>query len=692
MPVLRQALAQQTPGGLVRGVIPGAVDVGGLAYGVNAAAQQVAQADAYTAHRQERLKEKQEHEARQLAIEEAQGAVTKAVSEGTAYWTEQLANGQNAPSAEGFTSNTLKDFDAWSGKQLESAPELGRKLMANRLQTLRLHVHERAFDFETKTRRAAVISDFSAARDADNRTLQADPSQFTALVANGVAAANQLTLDPKTKADLIEHTRESLAFAAASGIVDRNPDSFLEATGQAGGKTGKDGKPLPVDPKKAAAAVAESPILSNLKPAHLQSLVERATTLSVTRKAQAEAEAERRRARAEAEANKREREAITAYTVLSDRARNGIATDPSTDPVLMRQLSGSPALMKAYQEQAADIPKRAAVAQLPLAEQQAQLDALKAHRVSKGTNTELEREIKKREESFAAAKRDFADEPLRAVAERGIIRAVAPLNTANLDTIEQGLQARSQQAYTAGAIGGKAVSPMMHDEATAWASQINALPFNERGGRIARLTNLIGPQQAQALAAQIDQKDRALALELAVGSTQTTQGRTVGELIRRGAQAVKDKAVKDDPAIESGTRARLAQEAHMFNGKAREDVIDAARYIMLGKEAAGERMDPRGAIELAIGGKLIEHNGSVIPAPAQFTEERFKAGLAALKPSDLSSRVMYLPDGQPISPEEFLRRLPSAALEPAGAGRYYVKGSGGFIIGENRRPVAVEVK
>ena len=167
----------------------------------------------------------------------------------------------------------------------------------------------------------------------------------------------------------------------------------------------------------------------------------------------------------------------------------------------------------------------------------------------------------------------------------------------------------------------------------------------------------------------------------------------MGELIRRGAQVAKDRGIKEDKSAEFGLHASLAKEVgQMLNGRARDDVIDAARYIMLAKQEAGEKMDYAGAIELAVGGKIIEHNGKRLPAPPQFTEERFAASLAAMKPQDVASRVIFTPAGDTLTPEEFLARLPGAELESAGTGRYYVKAPGGYLLGENLRPLAIGVR
>ena len=689
MPKLQQYISQAQPQGTVRGVMPESPRVGGMVVGLNNAANNIQRGadirDAQMAHERERI-----------ATEEAQAYVSKASGDVRQQMTEFLINAENSGEpAAGTTDRALKQLDALGKAAIDSAPELAKGALTQRLEQLRTGVHEKAFGFEANARRAAVITSFHDSSEQAKKTAMADPTQFGPLYAEQVAAANNLTLSQQDKAKVIEDTRSGLAYAASIGIINRDPDVFLNMAGMAGGKTGKDGKPLPSDPEKAAKAVASNPILANLDAKDLQQLTERATMLSVTRQNQIAAEQERARARSEAAANKAEREAGQAYTILRDMQMDGRRIDPNNpeNKLLMQKVQAVPAYAKAFTAMSEAVPANAAAAVQPIPVQREQLNTLYAQRNKDGTSPALEAEIKRREKVLGSAESDYKAEPLKAGADRGVIPAIAPLDTSTLDGFEKGLSARAVQADQVARIPGAPVSPMTNAEASVWADRINALPPDERGKRIATMTATVGPEQAQALATQIDAKDRALSLEIAVGSTMTTQGRTVGELIRRGAQVAKDKGIKEDKSAEFGLRATLAKEVGpMLNGQAREDVIDAARYIIIAKESAGEKMDYAGAVELALGGKIVEHNGKRLPAPPQFTEERFKASLASMTPADIPARVIFTPTGATLTPAEFLARLQSAELEPAGTGRYYVRAPGGYLMGENRRPLPIEVR
>ena len=692
-----QYTSQARPQGIVRPAnIPGVVDTSGLAQGLANASAIVSHQAARDAAEAERIKAKQEHEARQLEEGEARVAVANAVSEAQSDWTERLAKAQQSATAgaAGFTATTLKDFDAWSEQAIAKVPALGQQAMRERLATMRNQIHGRAFQFETDARNAKIGGDFNAGLELDRNTVTADPSQYNSLLANRMSLLQTLGLDAATTAKIGEATRHSMAQSAAEGMVTRNPEAFLQRTGMAGGKT-RDGQPLPSDPKKAAEAVQNDPVLRNLKPEALTQLVERATVLAINKQNQIEAERARAQARADAAANKAERDAGRAYTILRDMQMDGRRIDPNNpeNKLLMQQMQAVPAYAKAFAATSAAVPANAAAAVQPIAVQRAQLNALYAQRNKEGTSQALEAEITRREKVLGSAQADYGREPLQAAADRGVFPAIAQMDTSTLDGMERGLVARAPQADMVARQTGAPVSPMMGAEASAWADRINALPPAERAQRIATMTATVGPQQAQALAAQIDKKDRALSLEIAVGSTMTTQGRTVGELIRLGAQTARDKGIKEDKAAETGLRASIAKEVGpMLNGQAREDVIDAARYIMLAKQAAGERVSYQGAIELALGGPIIEHNGKRIPAPPQFTEERFQASLASIRPQDIPARVIFTPSGATLTPAEVIARLPAAELEPAGTGRYYVRAPGGYLMGENRRPLPIEVR
>ena len=688
-----QYISQARPQGVVRPAnIPGAVDVSGLVQGVSNASSIVSNQAARDANEAERIKAQQKHEARQLAEGEAKVAVANAVSEAQSNWTERLTTAmQSAPAdAPNFTANTLKEFDAFAEQAVAKVPELGQQAMRERLAGIRNQIHGRAFQFETDARNAKIGGDYNSGLELDRNTVSADPSQYNQLLANRLSLLQGLGLGAETTAKMAEATRHDMAKSAAEGMVSRSPETFLKRTGMAGGKTGKDGQPLPTDPAKAAEAVQNDPVLRNLKPEVLTSLVERATMLSITRQNQIAAEQERARARAEAAANNAFREATTAFTVMDGALSAGRKID-MTNPqnrLLIEQINRVPAYKAAFAANLEYAQKNTAVAMLPIPQQEAALNALYAQRNVNGTSPGLEKEIARVEKVASESKSAYKAEPLKAAADYGLIPAVAPLDVTNMDATLQGLKARSQQAMTAGNQAGHAVSPFTAAEADKVSAQLLTLPADQQGTRIAQLTSQMTPPQAQAFALQIDPKARALSLAMQAGSSMTDEGRTVSGLILRGQQAIKDKAIKEDTSAEFGVRASIAKQVgDTVSGPAREAVIDSARYIYLGKQAAGERVSFEGVVNLTMGGPIVEHNGARLPVPAGVDLPEV---LAKYPESKLPATVYV--NGKAITAEAAVRALPGAQLESAGNGRYRVR-VGGYLVGdEQRRPVLIDVR
>ena len=688
-----QYISQARPQGVVRPAnIPGAVDVSGLVQGVSNASSIVSNQAARDANEAERIKAQQKHEARQLAEGEAKVAVANAVSEAQSNWTERLTTAmQSAPAdAPNFTANTLKEFDAFAEQAVAKVPELGQQAMRERLAGIRNQIHGRAFQFETDARNAKIGGDYNSGLELDRNTVSADPSQYNQLLANRLSLLQGLGLGAETTAKMAEATRHDMAKSAAEGMVSRSPETFLKRTGMAGGKTGKDGQPLPTDPAKAAEAVQNDPVIRNLKPEVLTSLVERATMLSITRQNQIAAEQERARARAEAAANNAFREATTAFTVMDGALSAGRKID-MTNPqnrLLIEQINRVPAYKAAFAANLEYAQKNTAVAMLPIPQQEAALNALYAQRNVNGTSPGLEKEIARVEKVASESKSAYKAEPLKAAADYGLIPAVAPLDVTNMDATLQGLKARSQQAMTAGNQAGHAVSPFTAAEADKVSAQLLTLPADQQGTRIAQLTSQMTPPQAQAFALQIDPKARALSLAMQAGSSMTDEGRTVSGLILRGQQAIKDKAIKEDTSAEFGVRASIAKQVgDTVSGPAREAVIDSARYIYLGKQAAGERVSFEGVVNLTMGGPIVEHNGARLPVPAGVDLPE----VLAKYPASKLPATVYV-NGKAITAEAAVRALPGAQLESAGNGRYRVR-VGGYLVGdEQRRPVLIDVR
>ena len=698
-----QYISQARPQGVVRPAnIPGAVDVGGLVSGLANASSIVSNQAARDANEAERIKAQQEHEARQLAEGEAKVAVANAVSEAQSNWTERLTTAmQSAPAdALNFTANTLKEFDAFAEQAVAKVPELGQQAMRERLAGIRNQIHGRAFQFETDARNAKIGGDYNSGLELDRNTVSADPSQYNQLLANRLSLLQGLGLGAETTAKMAEATRHDMAKSAAEGMVARSPETFLKRTGMAGGKTGKDGQPLPTDPAKAAEAVQNDPVLRNLKPEVLTSLVERATMLSITRQQQKEMALQRRQREYEAHLNR----ASAVAQAFQMQADKGTMLDPAYVNQAITATAGTPfqAVIKSTAQQVQEIGGFSAQ---PLPVQRAALDAIDAQIALHGRNPALDKRREQIAKVVQGSESDLKADPLRAGLQRGVIDSLPPIDfQGGTSAVVQQLAARVPLAQRVSAWSKQPTSPMTSDEADQFKQQLDALPAKERAGAVAELARAIGPQQAQGLAVQMDAKDRALGLAFASAGDMTTSGRFTSELILKGQQAKKDgtstKGQKQPDLKASTWKAHASEQlAGVFpNQNATNATRDAAELIMHGiaAEQGGELSedDMDRAVRLAVGGSIVEHNGARIPLPAGMDEDALATRLSTVRPEDLATQTgggNVRAGGVPVPVDQFIKSLPGQKLMAVRPGQFAVLVQGRPVTNEKGSPIIIKV-
>lgn len=632
-------------------------------------------------------------------IAEAEQAKARNIERASSYrveWTERLMQRQQEadPEATNFTGSLLLDFDKWQEKSLNAIQDKAeREQLKGMLLPLRERMAIGGLQFERDRRvsyRRGVLAD---GVDADAKVVGADPAQFQEVLALRVAAIrSSADLDPAERAQLEDRAKDAIAYSAGRSLADTDPRAFLERTGQrTKGPKGKDGGRA----SDAADRVKNDPLLAAMSAKSLASLVDYASTRVSQQEAAAAADAERRARQAEIAASKKDREASRAFNILHAMQLDGRVIDMQSPSVQasMHAMEGTP-YAAAFREGLKDAARRSAAALQPVPTQRDQLSGLYALRNTQGTSAELEEEIKRREDVLAAAEQAYRQDPLQAMAERGVIPFLPPVDTSSADALIAGLPVRSQLASVARQQTGQAASPLTKAEAEAMATHLQALPPDQRGTQIAVMASVVPGDQLQALARQIDAKDKPLALAMAAGASATTEGRTVAELILRGAQAVKDKSIKEEKGAEFGVRASIASRiGNAVPETVREDVIEAARYIYLGKSAAGERVTFDGAIRLAIGGDLVEHNGQTVPVPPDVD---LPSRLQTYPEADIARQTadgwVYITGQRPMGVPEFLAGLPTAQLEPVGLGRFMVRSGGGVVTNHKREPIVVTVK
>lgn len=559
---------------------------------------------------------------------------------------------------------------------IEAVPEVHRGTVTGDIQALAGRLTSKVDDIVRKRDQHDTLSAISQVQEYTQRLAVTEPDKARQILTDtldqlGPFAGLQPDQITKAKQGWIEGTAYTRAFTAVNAA---KADNKALAVVEKGVSENAD-----LDPQRKAALLAQ---IDGFRSSN-------------------EARALRQAQHAEIVAARVQRQSDEAFNVLSGWALQGKQADPNASSALIAKLT--PTAAAAYRAMAAEIPARTAAAMLPLDTQAQQLDQLRAQAVN-GTNEQLEKEIKRREQVLAQSRKDYADDPLRAANERGVITSpLRPLNTSSIDAIAAGLAERAAQAQEVSTITRRPVSPLLSEEAGKLGAFLQVLPAAQRAERLSQIATLLPAGQAQALAQQLyagqTEQGKALGLAMALGTQRTTYGRTSAELALKGAEALHSKTIKEESKAVDGWRGQInTQLAGAFpNPQQAEMYGEAARLILAGlvaEGASGSERDARQAVRLAIGGTLAEHNGSRIPVPAGLDIADVRQRTRSLRPADLAPQ---LPDGRvyinrtPMDAAAFLAGLPDARLQYAGRGRYHVIAGGSLAANAEGAPIVIEV-
>lgn len=254
MPRLLQFAAQPITPGTVRPALPSSADVSGLVNGVTRAADTL-----------ERDRLHDEQQVQRLAHDEAAVQTINADSRLSMRAHERLKQLQDGPGLAGATDTLLKEFDGWVKEEDAQASETAKPMLARQAAQLRANLQAKVFQAETVSRQQKVADDFAAGLSDDRRLVYADPGQLPTALARRVALANTLQIPEDLRRDLATKAKQDLAAGAATAMAERSPQQLLDRA-----STG--------DPAKAAEAVKNDPILSNLSPEALQHTLHMART------------------------------------------------------------------------------------------------------------------------------------------------------------------------------------------------------------------------------------------------------------------------------------------------------------------------------------------------------------------------------------------------------------------------------
>lgn len=425
----------------------------------------------------------------------------------------------------------------------------------------------------------------------------------------------------------------------------------------------------------AAAKALDDPQFADIDPTRKGQLLTQIEGYRVANAQRAEADARRR----EAEQDRILRRAEAQFTAANSILTTGKLLSPEYVEQVTKSVAGTPYEM-AFKEALKTGPERTAFGVRPLAEQAQTLQVLRGQ-LAQGTNPAAEKRLSELEKVHAEAVKDYAKDPLIAAQERGVLPELAPLPLTDLNNLGPALVARGQQAALVAQQTGKPVSPFTAQEAEQVGQLLMTLPAADRSRYVASISAAVGPQTAGALAQQIDKKDRALGLAFAMAGSATTNGRLTSELVLKGAMAKKDgsstKGEKvPDVAATRWKATAAASLADVFPVQTMTDAtVDAAEFIMHGIAAEnGGRLTQRDmerAVELAIGGKLIEHNGRKTPLPAGIDTDTFEKRLQTVTPDEIGAPEVVA-GGVRVPSADWVKTLPGSELIYAGPGRYSV--------------------
>lgn len=333
----------------------------------------------------------------------------------------------------------------------------------------------------------------------------------------------------------------------------------------------------------------------------------------------------------------------------------------------------------------------------PLNRQQGALDQLNAYIAQHGRTPELDKRKEQVEKVVRGSQADFDRDPLRAGLERGVIRDLRPIDPAGgLPGLVTQLRDRvpvAQQVSTWA--NGKPVSPLTADEAGTLYHQLKGLPSEERANIIATLSTVMPNGQALALAKQMEPHDKVMSYAMSVGSDQTSYGKPAARLVFLGQQWLRDHGQKDDQAPGKVLALAAQEVGDSLPGEVRQQVIETAALMHLGKQADGQNASMKESVKLALGGDLIDHNGRRLPVTTGMTPDRFRDRLSSITPKELEKQApggnVFSLGEKPETAAEFLADLPNAELLPAGRGRYFVRRGAGVALNAQGQKIVIEV-
>jgi hypothetical protein len=474
---------------------------------------------------------------------------------------------------------------------------------------------------------------------------------------------------------------------AKQGFVEGATFNFANATLEGAAQTGD------IELVRAARAKIEGKDGEPIDPARRTALITKAYGIENGIVASGIRDQEKQKREAEARENKAG-DVFKSYQSLVLEGRY-LSTDAINElSTVTAGTSYAPAVQELVKAQA----QVAGFAALPLQDQSAQIEQLRAAGSTRGVGTNPDREklIGQLERIRDSGQKAYAENPWTAAQERGVVQRAPEVQLTDMASAQAVLGERMKEIGTVEAAAGRKISPLQPQEAETIGKLVRTMPPDQQSAALATFGKVINdPERLTDFARQIDAKDRVLGTAMMVGDLQTTQGRYVSELVLKGARAMKDKTISVDSAKETGWRAEIANEVGdaFPNQEVRERMIEAAFMVQAGFAAEGGGPDYKRALRL-VAGEIVEHNGAKIPLPRAMDESTFEKRLTAIQPAALAAQA---PGGQvyvgktPVPLDQFVKSLGDAALVSAGPGKYNVRAGMGLVTNSKGKRITIEV-
>lgn len=605
---------------------------------------------------------------KQQAEKDARSWAGVTASQAQLDWTQQLQDRKNSalPGAPDFTPGILNDFDKYAATTIGNAPTpMAKEFISSHMTALRTQLGDQAIQFQGAAKVGLRVDNAQTTIENSAKLVQQDPSQYGASL--NLIRNTMPDVGPEITAKLNDKAIASLTAAAGSQVLDSNPYAMRDLTSKAMGANGFTGK-------------TGTPWMDDASPEQVKAWNSAAETkINMLENANARNQ------------EARERAAASMVSDASDLSLKGQFFSPSYVNQLRTATAGTSFASGAETL----INGQAQVSHFATAsasDRNAVLNMLRTPGATpgQGTDPQSAQQVQKIGAVDNEIRKAVADNPWKAAQSYGVTTDASLANISSPDDAVKLIATRAQTQNQVETWAGQQVSPLQPGEAAQLGDVLSKMDPPARAQALAQIGTNMPLGRLEALADQLDSKDKPQALALKLGSDQTTAGRTVGELVLRGAQSIADKTIKKDDSTLTGWRAEISEMVRGTLGsqKAEQDVIDSAYYVRAAMENDGNAVPGFGmtatsaqAVRLVIGSPM-ERNGVKTLLPKGMDESGFDKALSNYTPEALKTvapdGTFYL-RGQPVPLQNFSDSLSRYGMQRDGKGNYLPMVGGAFI-------------